>query len=103
MRYKKLKITLGVWWRNWKRLHKKPYRECDTDELLKKRDFHRHMSYSYLSSILILLGLIMELYSRDQVDLIFNMLLILVMLALYDTKNEINHIDQFIYMKEQEK
>lgn len=102
MGYKKFKIGIGLWWRNWKCLHRKPYRECDVSNLLKRREFHKHMSYSYLATLIILLGIITEMYLRSQGDIVFNMLLVLTMLALYDTKNEMNYIDQYIYMKEKE-
>ena len=102
MGYKRFKISLELWWRNWKDLHRKPYRECDLQNLLKRREFHKHMTYSYLVTVIILLGLITEMYIRNQGDIVFNMLLILTMLALYDSKNEINYIDQYIFIKEKE-
>ena len=102
MGYKGFKIDMELWWRNWKCLHRKPYSECDTSTLLKKREFHKHMSYSYLATIIILLGIITEMYIRNQGDVVMNMLLILTMLALYDSKNEMNYIDQYIFFKERE-
>lgn len=102
MNTRKIWINLELWWSNWKRLHKKPYRDCDLDELFKKREFHKHMSWSYLVEIIIILGMIVELYLREKGDIVLNMIIILVMIALYDSKNEINYIDSYIYYKEKD-
>ena len=83
-------------------MHRKPYRECTISNLLKRRETHKHMSYTYLATIMLLLGIITEMYIREQGDIVFNMLLIICMIALYDVKNEMNYIDHYIYLKEKE-
>ena len=102
MNIKKYRINLELWFKNWLCMHRKPYRECDISNLLKRRESHKHMSYTYLVAIIILLGIITELYIKEQGDIVFNMLLIICMIALYDTKNEMNYIDSYIYLKEKE-
>jgi len=50
-----------------------------------------------------MLGIMMEkYYIYHQVSMTVNTILIIVMLALYDTKNEMNYIERFIYVKQRE-
>ena len=89
-----------VWWRRWKSVHWKPLSECELDDLLRRKQFHKYMSYTWLVHIIILLGLSIELYVNEFAsNLLYDTLLILVMLALYDEKNMLNYIEQFIYLR----
>ena len=99
MGYSRFKISVSLWWQGWKVTHLKKIHDCDLPDLYRKRSFHRYMTFTYLSYVVVSLGMIIEMYLQEQGDIVINTMLLLVMLALYDTKNEINYIDRYIYDK----
>lgn len=102
MGWRRFKITVSLWWNDWKITHFKKLYECDLDELVRKRDFHKYMSYTYMTYVIVSLGMIVEMYFKEQGDIVINTMLILVMLALYDSKNEMNYINKHIYTVKKE-
>ena len=101
-RYKKFKVTFQIWWSEWKRLNWKHDGCYTVDELKKIKHTHKMLKYTWLMHVVILLGMVIELYLKSQADVILNTVLIIVMIALYDTSCEIKHINLLIYLKKKD-
>jgi hypothetical protein len=99
MGWNRFKISVDLWWRRWKIVHTKRIYDCELNELFSRRRHHKYMTFTYLCYIIVCLGMIVEMYFKEQGDIVINTMLILVTLALYDSRNEINYIDRFIYDK----
>ena len=96
---RKIRIDFELWWSEWKRLHWKHKGPYSIEELEKIRQFHHYLSYTWLMNILILLCMIMDMYLSGKGDVVINTTLVVCMIALYDTKMEIAHLNQIIYLK----
>lgn len=99
---KNIKFDLNSWWQGWKDTHYCRLSECSLETLERRRVYHKHMSMTYVVHFIIVLSLIVDMYLESQGDIVINMICVLVMLALYDTRNELNYVEQFIYLKRRE-
>ena len=85
---------------NWNILRKKQRHECNVIELKRLAEHSKHMIYTFLISTIIIMGIVIELYTMENmVSITFNTLLIVCLVALYDERQNRYNLQMFIYMK----
>ena len=94
--------TLNHKLKRWKVVHCKPREECNLCELDRKIDFSTRMMWSYTFTLILLLGVITELFIKDKVSIMFNTLFLACVIMLYDECQNRNNLKMFKYLKERE-
>jgi len=81
------------------RIYRKPNQQCDLIELNKKYEYHRRMSYSWLITNLLMLGLMIQMFSEGVASITIMVLYLATLLCLYDENQTRENINMFLYWK----